>query len=163
VTTSRDRVPNALRALVIVALATAPLALGAVTETAFVPLLAVCFGVGLASWARGHVLRAQGEAIPRVPLRGLLLAFMVLIVFQLLPLPPFLLRLVSPGSFAHRLDRMLIPTPHFWPISVSPPDTLRGLAFLTGFSSSSAPSSASSTTSAGAVGSLTPWSSSVSS
>jgi O-antigen ligase len=56
------------------------------------------------------------------------------VAFQLVPLPPFLLRRLSPGSFAHYYDRLLVPVARFWPISVSPPDTLRGLFFLAGYS-----------------------------
>jgi len=127
------RVQDALRGLIIAALVLAPLALGSVTEAAFVPLLVVCFVVGLVSWARGHVRRTLGDDVDEVPLAAPLLAFCALVLFQLLPLPPFLLRRLSPGSFAFNYDRMLVPAAHFWPISVSPPDTLRGLAFLAGF------------------------------
>jgi O-antigen ligase len=128
------REQDALCAVVIGALALAPLALGSVTESAYIPLLAVCFAVGLYSWARGHVLRTLGASVPAVPLAGPLLAFHALVLFQLVPLPPFLLRRLSPGSFAHYHDRLLVPVERFWPISVSPPDTLRGLFFLAGFS-----------------------------
>jgi O-antigen ligase len=124
---------TALRVLILAALAAAPLAFGSVTEEAFVPLLCVCFGVGLVSWGRGHVRRALGEAVAPSPLRAPLLGFAALVLFQLLPLPPFLLRRLSPGSFAHYHDRLLVPEERFWPISVSPPDTLRGLLFVCGF------------------------------
>jgi O-antigen ligase len=128
------RVQDTLCVLVIATLALAPLALGSVTESAFVPLLVVCFGVGGVSWARGHVRRTLGEEVPKVPLARVLLAFHVLVLFQLVPLPPFLLRRLSPGSFAHYYDRLLLPVARFWPISVNPADTLRGLAFLAGYS-----------------------------
>jgi O-antigen ligase len=128
------RTQDALCALVLATLGLAPLALGSVTESAFVPLLVVCFGVGVYSWARGHVLRTLGHDVPKVPLARLLLAFHVLVLVQLVPLPPFLLHLVSPGSFAHYNDRLLLPLASFRPISVSPADTLRGLCFLAGFS-----------------------------
>ena len=123
-----------LCAVVIATLALAPLALGSVTESAFVPLLFVCFGVGGLSWARGHVQRTLGADVPKVPLARALLAFHVLVLFQLVPLPAFLLRRLSPGSFAFYNDRLLVPLASFRPISVSPADTLRGLAFLAGFS-----------------------------
>jgi O-antigen ligase len=46
-----------------------------------------------------------------------------------------LLRGISPGSFALYDQQLLVPPLVDWkPISVSPPDTLRGLAFLGGFS-----------------------------
>jgi O-antigen ligase len=41
---------------------------------------------------------------------------------------------VSPGSFAFYNDPLLVPLVAWKPISVSPPDTLRGLAFLAAFS-----------------------------
>jgi hypothetical protein len=120
--------------LVVATLALAPLALGSVTESAFIPLLAMCFGVGGVSWARGHVRRTLGEDVPEVPLARVLLAFHALVLFQLVPLPPFLLRRLSPGSFAHYYDRLLLPIARFWPISVNPADTVRGLFFLAGYS-----------------------------
>jgi O-antigen ligase len=128
------RVQDTLCALVLVTLAVAPLALGSVTESAFIPLLVACFALGGVSWARGHVLRTLGTDVPVVPLGRVLLAFHVLVLVQLVPLPPFLLWAVSPGSFAHYNDRLLLPVASFRPISVSPADTLRGLAFLAGFS-----------------------------
>jgi O-antigen ligase len=41
---------------------------------------------------------------------------------------------VSPGSFSFYADALLAPLAAWRPISVSPPDTLRGLAFLAAFS-----------------------------
>jgi len=58
-----------------------------------------------------------------------------LVLVQLLPLPAPLLRVVSPGSYAFYDRLQLVPPLRGWhAISVSPPDTLRGLAFLAGFS-----------------------------
>ncbi len=130
---AKGRMQDTLCVLVLAALVLAPLALGSVTESAFVPLLVLCFGVGAVSWARGHVERTLGHDVPKVPLARLLFAFHVLVLVQLVPLPPFLLQLVSPGSFAHYNDRLLLPVFSFRPISVSPADTLRGLGFLAGF------------------------------
>jgi O-antigen ligase len=45
-----------------------------------------------------------------------------------------MLRLVSPGSFAFHDAPALVPLTRWKPISVSPPDTLRGLLFLAGMS-----------------------------
>jgi O-antigen ligase len=128
------RTQDTLCVLVVATLALAPLALGSVTESAFIPLLVMCFGVGGVSWARGHVRRTLGEDVPEVPLARVLLAFHALVLFQLVPLPPFLLRRLSPGSFAHYYDRLLLPIERFWPISVNPADTVRGLFFLAGYS-----------------------------
>jgi O-antigen ligase len=57
-----------------------------------------------------------------------------LALVQLVPLPPALLRVVSPGTYAfHDQTLLLRPLTAWKPISVSPPDTLRGLAFLAAF------------------------------
>jgi O-antigen ligase len=64
----------------------------------------------------------------------LLLAFHALVLFQLVPLPPFLLRALSPGSYRHHHALMLIPRDHFAPISTSPADTFRGFLFLAAMS-----------------------------
>ena len=132
----KDPAGDALRVLVLVLLAAGPLLAGAVHEPVFIPLLAGYGLAGFASWARA---RAVPGAPPRaffseLPGGRLLIALHLLVLFQLLPFPPALLRLVSPGSFAFYNDRLLLPLTAWRPISVSPPDTLRGLAFLAAFS-----------------------------
>jgi O-antigen ligase len=129
-----ERFRDALRLVVLAALGLAPLALGAVHEPAFVPLLAVGSAVGLLSWARGHWERARGVDVLPVPGRRLLLALHGLILLQLVPLPPRVLRLISPGSFAFHDVPSLVPVTSWYPISVNPADTARGLAFLAGMS-----------------------------
>jgi O-antigen ligase len=81
-------------------------------------------------------LRRARRDPARVPLPGarLILALHALVVLQLVPMPPAMLRVVSPGSFSFYNDHLLLPLTAWKPISVSPPDTLRGLAFLAGFS-----------------------------
>ena len=111
----------------------APLALGAVHEPAFIPLLAIGSTVGIASWARGYWSRAHGIAIPRVAGGRLLVALHALVLVQLVPLPPSVLRAVSPGSYALYEGMSLVPI-GWRPISVNPADTARGLAFLAGMS-----------------------------
>jgi O-antigen ligase len=123
-----------LRLLVLVLLFAAPLAFGAVQEFAFIPLLVASSAAGLLSWAKGHWARAQGSPVPLVPGRNILLALHGLVLFQLVPLPPWLLKILSPGSFSFYNNHLLLPLTAWRPISVSPPDTLRGLAFLAGFS-----------------------------
>jgi len=123
-----------LRLVILALLALAPLAIGSVHPPAFIPLLSTELSVGLVSWALGHWRRALGQAVPAVPAGRLLLAFHALVLLQLVPLPPRLLRLVSPGSFAFRDDRSLVGLTSWQPISVSPPDTLRGFVFLAGAS-----------------------------
>ncbi len=118
-----------VRVLVLVLLATAPLLAGAVHEPVFIPLLAGCGLAGLVS-----LLRARQTPSPQLPGLRLLVALHALVLLQLVPLPPGSLRAVSPGSFAFYNDPLLVPLSAWRPISVSPPDTLRGLAFLAAFS-----------------------------
>jgi O-antigen ligase len=132
----KDTALAALRVGVLVLLAAGPLLSGAVHEPVFIPLL-VGYGLtGLASWSRARADRGQasGASIPELPGNRILLALHLLVLFQLLPFPPAVLRLVSPGSFAFYNDRLLLPLTAWRPISVSPPDTLRALAFLAAFS-----------------------------
>lgn len=126
----RDPTADRLRTLILVLLLGAPLAFGSVHEPAFIPLLVLSGFAGLLSWARGHWARALGVAVPPLPGRRLLLGLHLLVLFQLLPLPPAALRRLSPGSFSFYNDTLLVPLTAWRPISVSPPDTLRGLAFL---------------------------------
>ncbi len=119
-----------VRVLVLVLLAAGPLLAGAVHEPVFIPFL-----VGSAVAGAAAYLRARREH-PRAPVPGarLLLALIGLVLLQLVPMPPGLLRIVSPGSFSFYNDHLLLPLTAWRPISVSPPDTLRGLAFLAAFS-----------------------------
>lgn len=124
------RAASFVRVLVLVLLAAAPLLAGAVHEPVFVPLLVGCATAGLVTlWRRRHA--------PLLPLPGarLLLLLHALVLLQLVPLPPWLLHAVSPGSYAFYDALQLVPPLVAWrPVSVSPPDTLRGLAFLAAFS-----------------------------
>jgi O-antigen ligase len=122
-----------LRVPILVLLAAAPLALGAVHEPAFVPLLAAGTVIGLASWGRGHWARAHGHATPAVAGTRLLLILHALVLLQLVPLPPALLRVVSPGSHAFYEAMSLVPI-GWRPITLNPADTARGFAFLAGIS-----------------------------
>ena len=125
---------DALRITTLALLAMGPFLAGAVHEPVFIPLLVGCAVVGLGSWARGRRAGVAGAPTPAVPGRRLLAALHLLVLVQLVPLPPAGLRLVSPGSFAFYNDRLLLPLTAWRPISVSPPDTLRGLVFLAAFS-----------------------------
>ncbi len=120
--------------LVLVLLGAGPLLAGAVHEPVFVPLLAGCAAAGL--WAQWRARRGAlvGREPSPLPSGRVLLALHALVLFQLVPLPPAVLRLVSPGSFSFYNDPLLVPLAAWRPISVSPPDTLRGLAFLAAFS-----------------------------
>jgi O-antigen ligase len=122
------------RLLVLVLLGAGPLLAGAVHEPVFVPLLVGSAAAGIAAHRRAR--RAAGEGREGEPLPGalLLLALHALVLVQLVPMPPVLLRSLSPGSFSFYNDPLLLPLAAWKPISVSPPDTLRGLAFLASFS-----------------------------
>ena len=122
-----------LRLLILVLLGAGPLLAGAVHEPVFVPLLAGCAVAGLAAHARARRARGEGGEVPPLPGRALVAGLLALVVLQLVPLPPPLLRLVSPGSWSFYGDSLLVPLAAWRPISVSPPDTLRGLAFLAAF------------------------------
>jgi O-antigen ligase len=111
----------------------APLALGAVHEPAFIPLLAIGSAAGIASWARGYWSRAHGIAVPPVLAGRLLVALHALVLVQLVPLPPAVLRVLSPGSFAFYEEMSLVPI-GWRPVTVNPADTARGFAFLAGMS-----------------------------
>jgi O-antigen ligase len=63
-----------------------------------------------------------------------LLALHALVLLQLVPLPPAVLRIVSPGSFAFYDRLSLVPLAAWRAISVNPADTARGLCFLAGMS-----------------------------
>src|SRR5262245_11497216 len=130
----RDRSGSVLRWTVLAMLAAAPLALGAVHEPAFVPLLLLSAAAGLLAFFRARRARARGRDVARLPGGRLLLALHALVLFQLVPLPPRLLALLSPGSFAMRNDIALLSIRSWLPISVNPADTGRGLAFLAGMS-----------------------------
>jgi O-antigen ligase len=119
-----------VRVLVLVLLAAVPLLAGAVYEPVFIPLLAGSILAGLVTLWRHR--RAPGPPLPGL---WLMLGLHALVLFQLVPLPPPLLRVLSPGTFAFHSNQLLVPPLVAWkPISVSPPDTLRGLAFLAAFS-----------------------------
>jgi O-antigen ligase len=125
--------PRPLRVLVLVLLGAGPLLAGAVHEPVFVPLLVGCAAAGIAAERRARRVRREGGDVPPLPATRLLLALLALVVLQLVPLPPAVLKRVSPGSFSFYNDPLLLPLTGWRPISVSPPDTLRGLVFLAGF------------------------------
>jgi O-antigen ligase len=124
----------ALRAVILAALLAAPLALGSVHEQAFVPLLGLSAAAGLAASWRSR--RAASAGAPAIEVAGgrLLLALHALVLLQLVPIPPALLRLVSPGSFAFYDRLSLVPLVAWKPVTVNPGDTARGLCFLAGLS-----------------------------
>jgi O-antigen ligase len=124
---SRDDLP---RLAVLVLLVAAPLALGSVHPAAYVPLVAASLVLGALSFVRARRMRARGERVPRVTGARLILAFHALVALQLLPLPPFLLGILSPGTLRFHAEVSLVPERGFHPVSVNPADTARGLVFV---------------------------------
>lgn len=106
-----------------------PFALGAVHAPAWVPLLVVGGLVGAASYLRERLAVAFG-AVPRpVPGGPLVVAALFLALAQLVPLPPALVALLSPGS-AEFHDRYTLVEGLWRPLSVNAPATARGFVFL---------------------------------
>jgi len=68
-----------IRVAVICAVAAAPLPFGSIYPEAYVPLLAVAFAAGIASWTRGVVARSRGTHVATVPGAGPLLALHALV------------------------------------------------------------------------------------
>jgi O-antigen ligase len=124
----------ALRWVILATLLAAPLALGSVHEPAFVPLLAVSAVAGILAAARARRAAAAGDTVPALVGGRFLLAFHALVVLQLVPMPPSVLRVVSPGSFAYYDRLSLVPLAAWRPISANAGDTARGLCFLAGLS-----------------------------
>ncbi|HWX25565.1 MAG TPA: O-antigen ligase family protein, partial [Vicinamibacteria bacterium] len=89
-------------------------------------VLLLSFGAGLGSW-----WLARGGSQP-VPAARWLLGFLALVLFQLVPLPPFLLRLLSPGSYHLYTADLLAPSGAWHPVSVSPPRTAFALVQFAG-------------------------------
>lgn len=114
----------------LVTLGLAPLAIGCRHPAAYGPLLAVAYGAGLYSLYRERQQRRDGVAVSALPGERPLVALLAIIAFQLLPLPPFVLAVVSPGSYAFYNDPLLRPLAVWKPITASPADTARGLVFL---------------------------------
>lgn len=110
--------------------AVAPLVFGAGSPGVYLPLYALVSLMSAASWTRARFDRSLGRTAPTVPGRRLLLALLALVLLQLVPLPPALLAVVSPGSWAfHHLGQ---PHQGWQPISVSRAATARGFLSLAG-------------------------------
>jgi O-antigen ligase len=118
--------------VLLAALVLAPLLFGAFFPWVFIPLHVVAYAAGLLVLWRSRRTREGGEVPTSLPAAGALLALAALILLQLFPLPPVLLRLVSPGTFQFHESRMLVPLAAWKPISVSPADTFFGLVYFLG-------------------------------
>jgi O-antigen ligase len=123
---------GAVRWSILTALGLAPLAVGSRYPAAYVPLLLVAFAGGAYSLYREYRLRRSGRAVAPVPGVRPLLGLLAIVAIQMVPLPPRLLAIVSPGSFAFYNDALLLPLRTWKPITASPSDTARGFTFLAG-------------------------------
>jgi O-antigen ligase len=107
------------------------LAFGAVYAWAYGPLLVACGITG----ALG--LFERGRQMPRASRRMLLGLLVVLAAagVQLLPLAPGTLEAISPGTpeFLRNFDLRYAVEPSAHPLSINPPQTVRGLVFLAAF------------------------------
>jgi O-antigen ligase len=102
-------------------------ALTGVVEYKVVVALAT-FAVGAGSWWKGRSRHSS------VPARGWLWGLVALVAFQLVPLPPFLLRLVSPGSYSLYNADLLTQSRAWHPITLSPIATALNLVVVASFS-----------------------------
>jgi O-antigen ligase len=128
---ARDVVRTGIRISLLAALVLTPFLFASFYPWVFGPFHALaCLAGMLTAWRQ---VRLRGSAAPLLDLPGAhaLLVFVGIVLAQLLPLPPLLLRLVSPGTFEFHSQQMLLPPLKTWkPITVSPPDTAFGLLYL---------------------------------
>jgi O-antigen ligase len=130
-TTGNDPLARVARWIILFLLVAAPLAFGSVIPLAFVPLQLLAAAAGLLSWWRPAAEHGPRATAP--PGARLVLAFLAVILIQLVPLPPLLLRLVSPGTYAFHERLALLPVTAWSAISVDPAHTSRGLVFALTF------------------------------
>jgi O-antigen ligase len=123
---------DGLPVLLLTALVLAPLVFGAFFPWVFAPLHVVAYLAGLLVLWRARRGRAAGGLVPAPPGRAALLVFLAVVLLQLVPLPPALLRRVSPGTFEFHTAQRLVPLTEWKPVSVSPADTFFGLVYLVG-------------------------------
>ena len=131
--TGRDVAGNALRLVLLAALVLTPFLFGAFFPWVFGPLHLIAYAAGLFTLWRGARLRASGGHLAPLPAARALCAFVGVVLLQLVPLPPVLLRLLSPGTYEFHSRQMLLPPLRTWkPVTVSPPDTAFGLLYFGG-------------------------------
>lgn len=121
-----------MRWAVLLILGVGPLALGSVHPPAYVPLLVLACGAGLAAWLTTRLERSRGASVPGLPGARALACLHGVVVAQLVPLPPFLLATISPAALAHHVRAAQDAVGRWRPVTVSPEDTARALAFLGG-------------------------------
>lgn len=128
---SRDRVPSACAGLGLATTLLAPFMFGAVGLGVWQPLAWLWIVFGALAWVAQRTAAPDHDTDRLHPLPGPVLGLYLLAGLQLVPLPPSLLRLVSPGSFAAHF----IPPPAHpvWaPLTASPTGTMQALLFIAG-------------------------------
>jgi len=129
----REVAGNRLRIVLLAVLVLAPLLFGAFFDWVFGPFHAVVCAAGLLTLWSGARVRASGGHLSPLPAAPALGAFVGVVLAQLVPLPPSLLRLVSPGTHEFHSRQMLLPPLTAWkPVTVSPADTAFGLVYFVG-------------------------------
>ena len=129
----RDDAGNGLRIVLLVALVLTPFLFASFYPWVFGPFHVISCAAGLLTLWRGSRLRASGRHLAPLPAAPALTAFVGVILVQLVPLPPSLLRLLSPGTYEFHSRQMLLPPLNTWkPVTVSPPDTAFGLLYFVG-------------------------------
>lgn len=127
----RDVAGNGLRITLLVALVLTPFLFASFYYWVFGPVHVLSGAAGLYVLFRVKELQTRGVDLPPLPAARAIAAFFGVILVQLVPLPPFLLRFVSPGTYEFHSRQMLLPPLKAWkPITVSPPDSAFGLLYF---------------------------------
>lgn len=112
----------------------APLAFGAVHRESYPAFLGLAALAGITSLARAWWSRRRGAAVRPLPGWRLLLALNLLVLFQATPLPPLVVRFLSPTSFTYHRLQFRLEAEAWRTISLNPSLTRQGLLFLAALS-----------------------------
>lgn len=126
-----DRVSSTCAGLGLATTLLAPFMFGAVGLGVWQSLAWLWIVLGASAWVAQRSTAPNHDPDRLHPLPGPMLALYLLVALQLVPLPPSLLRLVSPGSYAAHF----IPPPAHpvWaPLTASPTGTMQALLFIAG-------------------------------
>jgi O-antigen ligase len=115
-------------------LVVAPLAFGSVHAEARAPFVGVALLAGIASLGAHAWRRRAGVASATLPGWAFLLSLNGLVAVQATPLPPGLVRLLSPAAHEYHRTQWRLPPDAWRTLSINPTNTRRGLAFLAGLS-----------------------------
>lgn len=131
---AHERLGALARGAIYTLLVAAPLAFGAVHREAYPGFLSIAALAGLSSWGRATLAQRDGAPAVRVPGRSLLLALNMLVLLQVTPLPPLLVRLLSPNAFLFHETQMRLPASAWRTLSINPSFSWQGLLFLAALS-----------------------------